>query len=194
MADRWWDGARWRDGDDRHAPDAAPRAFFDAAGHPVMVLPGALRVARLAAATQGVFGILLGAATLLRWRAEGAADGDALLVVGAVQISFSLAVIGAGALLGRLSEQSRVALTCLEVVNAAAVLSQVLTPAALLSLLLDALVVGALWTSSASDAMAAAQAPIDTHQGPMLPRILESPPRRRVHVARLLRSSGSGAG
>jgi len=153
-----------------------------------MVLPGALRVARLAAATQGIFGILLGAATLLRWHGSGA-DSDALLVIGDVQISFSLAVIGAGALLGGLSDQARIALTCLEAVNAAAVLSQVLTAAALLSLLLDALVVGALWRPEASDAMAAARAPVDTPGGPMLPRILESPPRRRIDVARLLRSA-----
>src|SRR5258708_18725974 len=144
--ERWWDGTRWRDGGSGTAPADAPRARFDAAGHWVMVLPGAVRVVRLAAALQGALGLLLGAATLLQWHAHGGDSdaGDALLVVGAVQIAFSLAVLGAGALLGRLSEPARVALTCLEALNAAAVLGQALSAAAPLNLALHGLVTPAL--------------------------------------------------
>jgi hypothetical protein len=116
-------------------------------------------VVRLAAALQGALGLLLGAANALRWHAQGGGDAasDALLVVAGVQIAFSLAVLAAGAWLGRLSERARVALTCMEAINAAAVLSQVLTPAMVVSLLLDALIVLALWTPEVSAAIAGAR-------------------------------------
>lgn len=120
-------------------------------------LPGALNVVRLSAALQGVLGVVLGGATIQQWHTQGGdTAGDALLVIGMVQILFSLAVVGAGAWLGRRSATARTWLTCLEAINAAAVLSRVLTPAAVLSLLLDALVVLALWTPEASAAISAA--------------------------------------
>src|SRR5258708_40320524 len=151
MAETWWDGTAWRRcAPGATVPDCAPRARLDAAGQPLMVLPGAVRVARLAAALQGALGVLLGIATLLQWHAHGGDtdSGDALLVIGVAQVAFSLAVVAAGALLGRLSERARVVLTCLQAVNAAAVLSQALTPAMVVSLLLDALVVLALWMAA----------------------------------------------
>jgi hypothetical protein len=122
-------------------------------------LPGALSVVRLAAALQGALGVALGVANLLRWRAAGGGDAsDALLAVGAMQIAFSLAVVAAGAWLGRLSDTARIALTCMEAVNATAVLSQVLTPATVVTLLLDALIVLALWTPEVSAAITGAAA------------------------------------
>jgi len=145
-----------------------------------MVLPGAVRVVRLAAALQGALGVLLGAATLLQWHAHGGDTdgGDALLVVGAVQVLFSLAVIGAGALLGRLSDAARVTLTCLEALNAAAVFGQALGPASLVNLVLDGLAMGALWLPAVGAAMTAARTPVPAPGGAVLPRLLESPPRR----------------
>lgn len=183
MAETWWDGACWRDDDTASAPVAAPRARLDAAGHPVMVLPGSVRVARLAAALQGALGLALGGATFLQWHQQGpGGDGsDALLVVGAAQVLFSLGVIAAGALLGRLDERARIGLTCLEALNATAVMSLVLTPAVMVSLVLDALVVIALWMPEVSAAMAAARCPVATPDGPVLPRLRESPPRRAFH-------------
>jgi hypothetical protein len=170
----WWDGSEWRYS--AGAPEDALHAAFDESGRPVVPLPGAVDVVRLVAALQGALGVVLGGATLQQWHAHASGDaaGDALLVVGALQIVFSLAVVTAGAYLGRLSESARVWLTCLEAVNAAAVLSQMLTPVVVISLLLDALVVLALWLPEVSTAMSAARTPLRGADGERQPVVHSS--------------------